>query len=166
MKLLQAIVKARTIPRYFQIDKSAKSFAFFATPHRGGMGAGFGQKAAGLVRVFGSNPRNDILEVLRKDSQAAPTIHDDFVDGQDDYHVCTFFECRPMPLQRSLVGNNSKGYYMRLTNCRLLINHPLFLVSVGQRRYEYPVSMRIIQPSASLLPKTKPIGLSLMKSRN
>ena len=90
-------MKARSIhSRYLAISKSAKSFAFFATPHRGGHGAEYGQIVAGLVRRLRMKPRTGILEALRKGGHVAPDIHDDFVDGQDNYHVCTFYECQPM----------------------------------------------------------------------
>lgn len=36
------------------------------------------------------------MEVLRKDSLVAPDINNDFVDAQDNYHICTFFECKPL----------------------------------------------------------------------
>lgn len=90
-------MKARFIKsRYLSISQSAKSFAFFATPHRGGLGAEYGQIIAGLVRRLCMRPRTGILEALRKDSHVAPDINDDFLDGQDNYHVCTFYECQPM----------------------------------------------------------------------
>ncbi|MCJ1391951.1 hypothetical protein MMC18_004818 [Xylographa bjoerkii] len=97
LKNRQAAVKARNNPVYSSISQSAKSFAFFATPHRGGYGAEVGQAAAGLVRRLGMNPRNGIMEALRKDSHIAPEINSDFVDGQDNYRICSFYECKPMP---------------------------------------------------------------------
>ena len=63
--------------------------------------------AAGFVRRGGLNPRTGILEALRRDSHLAPDIHNDFVDGQEDYHVCTFYECRPIPPLSDLVGNDN-----------------------------------------------------------
>ncbi|MCJ1473826.1 hypothetical protein MMC13_002478 [Lambiella insularis] len=105
----QAVVKARIIPRYLPISKSAKSFAFFATPHHGGFGAEVGQAAAGLIRRLGRNPRTGIMEALRKDSLIAPDIHSDFVDGQDNYHICSFYECRPTPGLSSLIVEKSSA---------------------------------------------------------
>ena len=43
------------------------------------------------------------MEALRKDSHISPDIHNDFVDGQNNYHICTFYECRPLPLFNNLV---------------------------------------------------------------
>lgn len=97
------MVKARIIARYSLIHHCAKSFAFFATPHRGGHGAELGQVAAGFVRRLGMNPRTGIIEALRKDSHVAPEINNDFVDGQDNYRICSFYECRPMPPFGALV---------------------------------------------------------------
>ncbi|MCJ1386808.1 hypothetical protein MMC17_009936 [Xylographa soralifera] len=99
----RAVVKARNNPEYSSISQSAKNFAFFATPHRGGYGAELGQAAAGLVRRLGMNPRNGIMEALRKDSHIAPEINSDFVDGQDNYRICSFFECKPMPGLSALI---------------------------------------------------------------
>lgn len=96
LKLFQAVVKARSIPRYQAISRSANSFAFFATPHRGGFGAGFGHAAAGIFRRLGGNPRTGIMEALRKDSHVAPDMNNDFVDAQNDYHICSFYECKPL----------------------------------------------------------------------
>ena len=97
------MVKAKSIPRYQAISRSAKSFAFFATPHRGGVGAGFGQAVAGLVRRLGMNPRTGILEALRKDSHLALDINNEFVDTQNDYHICSFYECKPLRPPGTLV---------------------------------------------------------------
>lgn len=36
------------------------------------------------------------MEALRKDSLVAPDLHTDFVDAQDNYRVCTFYECKPL----------------------------------------------------------------------
>ena len=119
-------MKARSIPRYHSISRAAKTFAFFATPHRGGLAAAIGQVAAGFVRRGGFNPRNGILEALRKDSHLAPDIHNDFVDGQDAYHVCTFYECRPMPGLNHLVGSNySPVVHLRLipADCREIFRY-------------------------------------------
>ena len=44
------------------------------------------------------------MEALRKDSYIAPDINNDFVDGQDNYHVCSFYECKPMPPVNTLVS--------------------------------------------------------------
>ena len=97
-------MKARINAEYSSISDSAKSFAFFATPHHGGLGAEVGQAAAGIVRRLGMNPRNGIMEALRKDSHIAPEINSDFVDAQDSYRICSFFECRPMPGLSALVN--------------------------------------------------------------
>lgn len=100
------MVKARSISRYESISRSTKSFAFFATPHRGGFGAEVGQAGAGILRRLHKNPRTGILEALRKDSHIAPDINNDFVDGQNDYHICTFYECKPMPAMSDLVSDD------------------------------------------------------------
>ena len=101
------MVKARNLSRYSAISQSAKSFAFFSTPHRGGHGAEVGQAAAGLVRRLGMNPRTGILEALRKDSHIAPDVNNDFVDGQDNYRICSFYECKPMPPLTALVSGST-----------------------------------------------------------
>ena len=102
-------MKARNNLEYSSISRAAKSFAFFATPHRGGLGAEIGQAAAGLVRRLGKNPRNGIMEALRKDSHIAPEINSDFVDGQENYRICSFFECKPMPGLNALVKHPCSG---------------------------------------------------------
>ncbi|MCJ1355708.1 MAG: hypothetical protein MMC33_005700 [Icmadophila ericetorum] len=105
----RAIVKARSISRYESISRSAKSYAFFATPHRGGFGAEVGQAGAGILRRLHKNPRTGILEALRKDSHIAPDINNDFVDGQNNYHICTFYECKPMPAMSDLIVEKSSA---------------------------------------------------------
>ncbi|MCJ1263726.1 hypothetical protein MMC22_003596 [Lobaria immixta] len=116
----QAVVKAKTIPRYLAISRSAKSFAFFATPHKGGFGAGFGHAAAGLVRRLGMNPRTGIMEALRKDSHVAPDIHNEFVDTQDSYHICSFYECKPLhPLGALIVERSSAVMGLGLSEVRV-----------------------------------------------
>lgn len=97
-------MKAKYIPRYQAISLSAKTFAFFATPHQGGHGAGIGQAAAALVRHVGMNPRNGFMEALRKDSHVAPDIHNDFLEGQSNYHICSFYECQRLPFVSDLVS--------------------------------------------------------------
>ena len=47
------------------------------------------------------------MEALRRDSHIAPDINNDFVDGQENYHICTFYECRPMPPLSTLVSRSS-----------------------------------------------------------
>lgn len=42
------------------------------------------------------NPRTGILEALRKDSHLALDINNEFVDTQNDYHICSFYECKPL----------------------------------------------------------------------
>lgn len=112
--LIQAVVKAKTIPRYLAISRSAKSFAFFATPHKGGFGAGFGHAAAGLVRRLGMNPRTGIMEALRKDSHVAPDIHNEFVDTQDSYHICSFYECKPLHPLGALVRQQKEALSLKV----------------------------------------------------
>lgn len=54
------------------------------------------------------NPRTAIMEALRTDSHVAPEIHNDFVDTQDNYHICTFYECRPLYPPGTLVRQSKE----------------------------------------------------------
>lgn len=56
---------------YRPISDSTRLLVFFATPHRGGNHAIVGDVVARIGRVVLSRPENDLVDALKKDSEAA-----------------------------------------------------------------------------------------------
>ena len=104
----QAVAKARSSLKYAELFHSMRAVAFFATPHRGGLGAAKGRAAAGFLRRFTGNQRSSIMEALLPDSFYSYDIHQAFLDSLERIHICTFYEMKPIPgLPYLIVSRNS-----------------------------------------------------------
>jgi hypothetical protein len=68
---------------------------FFATPHRGGNHAKFGDIAASVARAVLQNPDNTFVEALKKDSLFADSIIEDFKHQLENFFILNFFETLP-----------------------------------------------------------------------
>lgn len=68
---------------------------FFATPHRGGNHAKFGDIAASVARAVLQNPDNTFMEALKKDSLFADNIIEDFKHQLENFFILNFFETLP-----------------------------------------------------------------------
>lgn len=77
------------------------------------------------------------MEALRKDSLIAPEIHNDFVDGQDNYHVCSFYECRPMPgLSKS--GKMTSAPCSNCTDNQKIVEKSSAILNLGPAEVRVP----------------------------
>ena len=95
----QALVESRTNPLYTCIKASTHGLVFFATPHRGGEGAGVAEAAANVCSAFTGQPRNKLLESLKSRSLINELSSDQFRHQLNDYEVLSLIERRKMPVK-------------------------------------------------------------------
>ena len=95
----QALVEASVNPRYRCLKASAQGLVFFATPHRGGEGAGVAEAAASVCSAFTGQPRNNLLESLKSKSLITELSSDQFRHQLNDYEVISFIERRKMSVK-------------------------------------------------------------------
>ena len=95
----QALVEARIDPSYKCLKASTKGLAFFATPHRGGEGAGVAEAAANVCSAFTGQPRNKLLESLKSKSLITELSSDQFRHQLNDYEVLSLIERRKMSVK-------------------------------------------------------------------
>ncbi|KAL8729216.1 MAG: hypothetical protein Q9181_005069 [Wetmoreana brouardii] len=95
----QALVQAGTDPLYKCLKASTFGLVFFATPHRGGEGAGVAEAAAMVYSAVTGQPRNKLLDSLKKKSLINELSSDQFRHQMNDYEVLSFIERRKMPVK-------------------------------------------------------------------
>ena len=95
----QALVEAMVNPRYRCLKASTRGLVFFATPYRGGEGAGVAESAANVCSAFTGQPRNNLLESLRSKSLITELSSDQFRHQLNDYEVLSLIERRKMPVK-------------------------------------------------------------------
>lgn len=95
----QALVEARIDPLYKCLKASTCGLVFFATPHRGGEGAGVAKAAADICSAFTGQPRNKLLESLKSKSLITELSSDQFRHQLDDFEVLSLIERRKMPVK-------------------------------------------------------------------
>ena len=95
----QALVEARTNPLYSCLKASTHGLVFFATPHRGGEGAGVAEAAANVCSAFTGQPKNKLLESLKSRSLINELSSDQFRHQLNDYEVLSLIERRKMPVK-------------------------------------------------------------------
>lgn len=103
----KAIINAYVSGEYFgSIHDATKGVIFFATPHRGGHLATFGDQLAHVARAVCGDARNDIMEALRKDSMFAGDVQKDFARRAHALHlrVLNFTESLPIVKHFGLVS--------------------------------------------------------------
>ena len=121
----QALVEARIDPLYKCLKASTYGLVFFATPHRGGEGAGVAKVAANICSAFTGQPRNKLLESLQSRSLIRELSSDHFRHQLNDYEILSFIERRkmlvkirsrvPITIRRKMVSalKSSVGYAHR-----------------------------------------------------
>ncbi|KAI1355896.1 hypothetical protein F5Y01DRAFT_268006 [Xylaria sp. FL0043] len=92
----RAMVHAKADETYKRIWESTFGLVFFATPHRGGNHAGFGDIVAEVARHVLRNPGNTFLATLKSNSHYLSTITDDFRQMLEDFQIISFYETRPL----------------------------------------------------------------------
>ncbi len=95
----QALVEAVVNPRYRCLKASTQALVFFATPHRGGTGAGVAEAAANVCSAFTGEPRNKLLESLKEKSLILELSSDQFRHQLNDYEVLSLVERRKMSIK-------------------------------------------------------------------
>ena len=95
----QALVEATVNPRYRCLKSSTRGLVFFATPHRGGKGAGVAEAAARVCSTFTGQPKNKLLESLKDNSLITQLASDQFRNQLNDYEVLSLIERRKMPVK-------------------------------------------------------------------
>ncbi len=98
----QALVEARENPEYRCLKASTKALVFFATPHRGGKGAGVAEFAANVCSAFTGEPKNKLLKSLKEKSLIKGLPTDQFRKYQlNSYEVLSLVERRKTPIKIS-----------------------------------------------------------------
>ena len=95
----QALVESQTNPLYTCLKASTHGLVFFATPHRGGEGAGVAEAAANVCSAFTGQPKNKLLETLKSRSLINELSSDQFRHQLNDFEVLSLIERRKMPVK-------------------------------------------------------------------
>ena len=95
----QALVEAKANPRYHCLKASTHGLVFFATPHRGGEGAVVAEAAAKICSAFTGQPKNQLLNSLKRKSLITELSSDQFRLQLDDYEVLSFIESKKLPVK-------------------------------------------------------------------
>ncbi|KAF2834612.1 hypothetical protein M501DRAFT_943685, partial [Patellaria atrata CBS 101060] len=61
---------------YKYIAESTRLLVFFSTPHRGGNYATVGEFVVALFRTASNGPKNDLITLLKRESQGATNLHE------------------------------------------------------------------------------------------
>ena len=94
-----ALVEATLDDRYRSLKNSTHGLVFFATPHRGGENAGIAKFAANFYSAFTGQPRNNLLDSLKKKSPITEFSADQFRYQMNDYEILSFIETRKMSVK-------------------------------------------------------------------
>ncbi|KAI0423517.1 hypothetical protein F5Y09DRAFT_327184 [Xylaria sp. FL1042] len=95
---------------YEQIWELTFGLVFFATPHRGGNHAVFGDVVAEIARSMLRNPGNTFMATLKSDSHYLSTITDKIRQMLEDFQILSFYDTRPLG-RLSLISITSQLYY-------------------------------------------------------
>ena len=95
----QALVEAVLNPKYRCLKASTQALVFFATPHRGGEGAGVAETIANVYSALSGDPRNTLLESLKNKSLITELSSDQFRHQLNDYEVLSLIERRRTPIR-------------------------------------------------------------------
>ena len=96
----QALVNSRLNTEYECINKSTFGVVFFATPHRGGNKAGLADFAADVCSSILGNPRNSLLDQLKRNSVLNDIGLDQFSHQTSDYRIISYFETKLTRLKK------------------------------------------------------------------
>jgi hypothetical protein len=89
----QALVLAQNNDRvYGSIKKCTRGLIFFGTPHRGGNGATIGSVIRNIAVFFSGNERNQLVDVVQRDSDALDRLTGDFQNQYEDYEFLSVVE--------------------------------------------------------------------------
>jgi hypothetical protein len=89
---LQALVTATIDAEYRSIVEATRLLVFFATPHQGGNYASVGDIVAKIVRMSTWEPRNDLLDALKENSDQAAQRFEQARHLTEKCLVVSFFE--------------------------------------------------------------------------
>lgn len=81
--------------RYRSIRDSTRLLVFFATPHRGGKHASVGDVVAKIVRAGLRRPKNDLVDALKEDSEAANKRFEQARHLPANCLIVSFYETEP-----------------------------------------------------------------------
>lgn len=90
----QALIKAVNHVRYICIKRSTYGLIFFATPHRGASSADVGNLIANVGSAITGNPKNSLLDQLKKKSFLNDLTIDMFSQQSNDYEILSYFETK------------------------------------------------------------------------
>jgi hypothetical protein len=88
----QALVEARLDKTYLNILESTCLLAFFATPHQSGKFASVGDVAAKIANAALRKPSNDLLQSLKRNSNATNRRFEQFRHIYEMFHFISFVE--------------------------------------------------------------------------
>jgi hypothetical protein len=69
---------------------------FFGTPHQGGNGASFADVFVNIGLFLTRNPSNNYLKTLKRNSESARGIADDFRSAAKSIQILSFYETVPV----------------------------------------------------------------------
>ncbi|KAH8894406.1 hypothetical protein GQ53DRAFT_643154, partial [Thozetella sp. PMI_491] len=110
----QALVEATLARSYTSIVEATRLVVFFATPHQGGNHVSVGAIVAELARVAFRNPPNDLLEALKKNSDAATKRFEQSRNLPDKFFIVNFFECQSLRADRQQIIVDKKSATLNL----------------------------------------------------
>lgn len=90
----QALIISQLNPKYECIYQSTFGLVFFATPHRGGNYANLADFAANIYSSTMGNPKNSLLEQLKKKSVLNDVSLDHFRYQSSRYEIVSYFETK------------------------------------------------------------------------
>jgi hypothetical protein len=104
LTVVEALVEATLDESYHDILKATQLLVFFGTPHQGGNLATVGDYVAKLYRAMSRSPRNDLVEALKADSDAAAKRFEQFRHKHEDFLVISCYEGRHYSKAAGLVS--------------------------------------------------------------
>ena|SRR5579862_2664016 len=102
--ILQALTWGETQPQYKAISKHTIGVIFFGTPHRGSEKAVYGKVLANIAANVMRRPTSRLISALQLNSDQLLRLSSEFEAQLPKYQVVSFYECKPMKIFSSLVG--------------------------------------------------------------
>jgi hypothetical protein len=124
------LVEAKLNDKYNSIRDATYGIAFFGTPHQGGKYAELGDIASKVARGFLRNPKNNFLDVLKKDSLFSDELVKNYRHDLMKYHVLSVCETREYK-NLGVVCKIQTTLVVKADFLRSLIRSPRLLVFQG-----------------------------------
>jgi hypothetical protein len=100
----QALTWGGTQLQYKAISENTKGVVFLGTPHRGSEKAVYGKVLANVATQVMRRPTSRLMSALQTNSDQLLRLTSEFEAQLPKYQVVSFYECKPMKIFSSLVG--------------------------------------------------------------